>query len=104
MSLVGDLAERAFDDLRFDSFVMGVGGIDLGEGLNPSSTLTTCRVKTCVDICSPLHRRGRSHEDRKSRVLRIAPLDRVDVLATDRGGDTEVLEGFRSADVEVVMV
>lgn len=104
MSLVGDLAERAFEDLRFDSFVMGVGGIDLHEGLTEFNS-DDARVKKhalksarrCIVVADHT-------KIGKVAFSRIAPLDRVDVLVTDQGADADVLEGFRSADVEVVMV
>lgn len=104
MSLVGDLAERAFDELRFDSFVMGVGGIDLKEGLtefNPDDA----RVKKHA-LLSARRRIVVADHTKLGKVAfsRIAPLDRVDVLVTDRQADPDLLDGIRSVDVEVVMV
>jgi DeoR/GlpR family transcriptional regulator of sugar metabolism len=104
MSLVGDLAERAFDDLRFDSFVMGVGGIDLLEGVtefNPEDARVKKHALMSARRCIVVADHTKLG---KVAFSRIAPLDRVDVLVTDRQADSEVLDGFRSVDVEVVLV
>jgi DeoR/GlpR family transcriptional regulator of sugar metabolism len=103
MSLVGDLAERAFDDLRFDSFVMGVGGIDLKEGLtefNPEDARVKKHALMSARRCIVVADHTKLG---KIAFSRIAPLDRVDVLVTDRRADSEILDGFRSVDVEVVL-
>jgi DeoR/GlpR family transcriptional regulator of sugar metabolism len=104
MSLVGDLAERAFDDLRFDSFVMGVGGIDLEEGLtefNPEDARVKKHALMSARRCIVVADHTKLG---KVAFSRIAPLDRVDVLVTDQEAEPEVLDGFRSVDVEVVVV
>ncbi|MDP9235409.1 MAG: DeoR/GlpR family DNA-binding transcription regulator [Actinomycetota bacterium] len=104
MSLVGDLAERAFDDLRFDSFVMGVGGIDLTEGLtefNPEDARVKKHALMSARRCIVVADHTKLG---KVAFSRIAPLDRVDVLVTDQEAEPEVLDGFRSVDVEVVVV
>lgn len=104
MSLVGDLAERAFAELRFDTFVMGVGGIDLNEGLTEFN-LDDARVKRHA-LASARRCIVVADHTKLGRVAFscIAPLDRIDVLVTDHQADATALDGFRSLDMEVVVV
>lgn len=102
LSLVGDLAEGAFRDLRFDTFVMGVGGIDLEDGLtefNPDDArvkrAALASARRCIVVAD-------SSKLGKVAFARICPLDRVDVLVTDREAPPEWVAALRSADTEVI--
>lgn len=103
LSLVGDLAERAFVDLRFDTFVMGVAGIEADAGLTEYN-LDDARVKRsalagarrCVVVAD-------SSKLGKVAFARICSLDPVDVLVTDAGATDEALEPISSAEVEVMI-
>ena len=104
LSFVGDLAERAFDELLFDSFVMGVGGMTLDAGLTEFN-LDDARVKKhAVSSARRCIVAADSSKLGKVAFARIAPIERVDVLVTDGDTNPEMLEAFRSADAEVVTV
>ena len=82
MSLVGDLAEDAFSGLRFDTFVMGVGGFDVDAGCTEFNQ-EDARVKRaaldrrrCIVVAD-------SGKLGKVTFAHICPLERVDVLVTD---------------------
>jgi DeoR/GlpR family transcriptional regulator of sugar metabolism len=104
LSLVGDLAERAFDNLLFDTFVMGVAGVAPAVGCTEFN-LDDARVKRaalarsrrCVVVAD-------SSKLGKAAFARICPLERVDVLVTDGQAPEEALSAVRAADVEVVVV
>lgn len=102
-SLVGELAEQSFAELRFDTFIMGVGGLDLAQGVtefNPDDA----RVKKCALKCARRCVVVADHTKLgKVAFSRIGALDDVDVLVTDQDADPEILDGLRSADVEVVI-
>lgn len=103
LSLVGDLAEQAFRDLRFDTFVMGVGGIDAGAGLTEFN-LDDARVKRTA-LASVRRRVVVADSSKLGRIAfaRICPLEEIDVLVTDREGGPDDLDPVRAADVEVVL-
>ncbi len=102
LSLVGDLAEQAFRDLRFDTFLMGVGGIDADAGLTEFN-LDDARVKRtalasvrrCV-VVADASKLG------KVAFARVCPLEGIDVLVTDDQSGPDDLAPVRAADVEVV--
>ncbi len=104
LSFVGDLAERAFDELLFDTFVMGVGGIAVEAGLTEFN-LDDARVKKHA-VASARRCIVAADSSKLGNVAfaRIAPLERVDVLVTDADGAPDVLDAFRAADVEVLTV
>jgi DeoR/GlpR family transcriptional regulator of sugar metabolism len=102
-SLVGDHAERAFADLRFDTFVMGVGGIEAQAGLTEFN-LDDARVKRAA-----LARARRclvvADSSKLGRVAfaGICPLEKVDVVVTDAQAAPDDLAPLEAADVEVIL-
>jgi DeoR/GlpR family transcriptional regulator of sugar metabolism len=103
LSLVGDLAERAFSDLLFDTFVMGVGGIDARAGMTEFN-LEDARVKrAALETARRCLVVSDSSKLGKVAFARICPLDRVDVLVTDGDASTGDLEALQAADVEVMI-
>lgn len=103
LSLVGDLAERAFADLRFDTFVMGVAGFAAEAGLTEYN-LDDARVKRsalagarrCVVVAD-------SSKLGKVAFARICSLEPVDVLVTDARATGDALAPIHSAGVEVMI-
>src|SRR5581483_7323513 len=107
LSLVGDLAERSFQDLMFDTFVMGGGGIDPAVGCTEFN-LDDARVKRaalanarrCVVVADG---------SKLGRVAfaRICPLERVDVLVTDTSVPVDAVEAdlatLLAAEFDAVM-
>lgn len=103
LSLVGDLAERAFEALHCDTVFLGVGGVDARAGLTEFN-LDDTRVKRaalatarrCV-VLADASKLG------KVAFARICTLERVDVLVTDSGASEAALEPIRDAGVEVLI-
>lgn len=103
LSLVGDLAERTFADFQFDTFLMGVGGIEAEAGLTEFN-LDDARVKRaalesarrCVVVAD-------STKLGKVAFARICPLEAVDAVITDSAAPEEALDCLRAADVEVML-
>lgn len=101
-SLVGDYAEHSFSDLRFDTFVMGVGGIEAEAGLTEFN-LDDARVKRsalgsaqrCVVVAD-------SSKLGRVAFARICPLEQMDVLVTDTEAAPDDLAPIEAADVEVI--
>jgi DeoR family transcriptional regulator of aga operon len=103
LSLVGDLAERAFEELYCDTAFIGVGGVAAEVGLTEFN-LDDARVKRaalanarrCVALAD-------GSKLGKVAFARICALERVDVLVTDSSAGEEELEPIRSAGVEVMI-
>lgn len=103
LSLIGDLAERAFADLHCDAVYLGAGGVDASVGVTEFN-LDDARVKRaalasarrCVVLADS------SKLDRVA-VASVCPVDRVDVLITDDGASEALLAQLRERDVEVLV-
>jgi len=101
-SLVGDLAERAFDELYCDTVFLGAGGVDAAAGVTEFN-LEDTRVKRaalgsarrCV-VLADASKLG------KVALASVCPLDRVDVLVTDSSAPEEALAAIRDNGVEVL--
>lgn len=102
LSLIGDLAERAFEELHPDAVFLGVGGIDPVAGLTEFN-LDDTRVKRAA-LASARRCVVLADSTKLGRVAfaRICLLDRVDVLVTDSGADPAALDSIREAGVEVL--
>jgi DeoR/GlpR family transcriptional regulator of sugar metabolism len=101
-SLIGPLAEQAFEDLRCDTAFVGVGGIDLTAGVTEYNledahikrvTLNTCR--RCV-VLADASKLG------VVAFARVCPLDRIHVLVTDETSEA-ILQPFRDRGIEVLI-
>jgi DeoR/GlpR family transcriptional regulator of sugar metabolism len=103
LSLVGDLAERAFADLRCDTVFLGAGGIDPDAGVTEFN-LDDARVKRqalasarrCVVLAD-------ATKLERVAVASVCPLERVDILVTDDSAPAALLDRFREHDVEVLI-
>ena len=102
-SLVGDHAERAFADLRFDTFVMGVGGIEGQAGLTEFNLddarvkrAALARARRCVVVAD-------SSKLGRVAFAGICPLEQVDVVVTDAQAAPDDLAPLEAADVEVIL-
>jgi DeoR/GlpR family transcriptional regulator of sugar metabolism len=102
-SLIGSLAERAFDDLSFDTLFLTVGGVDLQHGLSEYN-LDDATVKRAAFASS---RRRIAVADAtklgKAAFARIAAIEELDVLVTDSDASPSFLDAIRNAGVEVVV-
>ncbi len=102
-SLVGDLAVESFGQFRFDTVVIGVGGIDLEAGLTEYN-LEDARVKRAA-IATGRRLVVVADASKLGRVAfaRICPLERVDVLVTDEGAPPDALAALEAVGLEVLV-
>jgi len=102
LSLIGDLAERTFDDLHADVVFLGVGGVDT-VGLTEFN-LDDTRVKRAA-LRSARRCVALADATKLGRVAfaRVCPLERVDMLVTDSSADSAALQPIREAGVEVLV-
>jgi DeoR/GlpR family transcriptional regulator of sugar metabolism len=99
---VGPLAERVFEELRFDTFVLSVGGIHAEQGLtdfNPDDA----RLKR-VAVASSRRRVVVAESGKLGRVTfaAVGPIHAADVLVTDDGAADEQVAALQAAGVQVI--
>ncbi|RPI06768.1 MAG: DeoR/GlpR transcriptional regulator, partial [Actinobacteria bacterium] len=104
LSLVGDMAEEAFSRLRFDTYVMGVGGIDIDAGVTEFS-LEDARVKRaavasvrrCI-VVADASKLG------KVTFAQVCSIERVETVVTDSSASREDVDALTARNIEVVVV
>ncbi len=103
-SLIGDLAERTFEQLNCDVVFLGVGGMQAEKGLTEYN-LDDTRVKQAA-IKAASRRVALADHTKLDRVClaRIAPFEEIDVLITDAEPEHPLLEVIRDAGVQVICV
>jgi DeoR/GlpR family transcriptional regulator of sugar metabolism len=104
LSLIGDLAEDAFSRLRFDTFVMGVAGVDSDVGCTDFSTddarvkrAALATVRRCIVVAD-------SSKLGVVTFARICPVNSISVVVTDDRAQPDQVVALRSTHVEVVEV
>jgi DeoR/GlpR family transcriptional regulator of sugar metabolism len=101
LSLIGSLTEPAFAELRFDTFVMGICGIDaeagvtthlLAEAAVKRSAARAARRVIAVADASKLGQVAFGH---------VCDLTDLDILVTDASADERIVDALAVAGVDV---
>ncbi len=100
-SLVGDLAVGSFRDYRFDTVVLGVGGIDLEAGLTEYNLDDTRVKRAAIEIARRIIVVADATKLGRVAFARICPLAQVDVLVSDAGAPADLVASIEDAGVEV---
>jgi DeoR/GlpR family transcriptional regulator of sugar metabolism len=101
LSLVGGLSEHAFSQLRFDTFIMGICGIDAVAGVT-TQMLAEADVKRAAATAA---RRVIAVAD-GSKIGRVAfahvcDIAAIDILVTDKSADDLIVNEMIAAGVDV---
>lgn len=100
-SLVGELAVGSFREFRFDTVVLGVGGIDIEDGLTEYN-LDDARVKrAAIEIARRIIVVADATKLGRVAFARICSLEEVDILVTDDAARPDLVASLASAGVEV---
>lgn len=100
-SFVGELAERAFDQVRFDTIVLACCGLDANTGAS-THHLEDARVKRAAIAVA-----GRvlavATSDKLGRIAfgQVCPIPGIDVVLTDAAGTDPQVEALRAAGTSV---
>jgi DeoR/GlpR family transcriptional regulator of sugar metabolism len=101
LSLVGGLSEHAFSQLRFDTFVMGICGIDASAGVTTQmlaeadvkrAAIKAARRVIAVADASKIGRAAFGH---------VCAITDIDILVTDSSADDLIVNDLMAAGVDV---
>jgi DeoR/GlpR family transcriptional regulator of sugar metabolism len=101
LSLIGGISRRSFSELHFDTFVLSPCGIDPGSGVT-AHLMAEAEVKRAALEAS--RRVIAVADSSKLGVVAfdlVCPIQKIDVLVTDRGADPALLERIAGAGVDV---
>ena len=102
-SLLGHLTEQACREMRADTLFMGIGAISLERGLMNDympEILTDRALRSMATSVVVIADSGKF--DLVAPAL-VFGLDEVDVIVTDRGVRTEVIEDLTARDIRVIV-
>lgn len=104
LSLYGDLAERSFAELRFDTYLLGCCGLDEIHGVTVH-VLEDARVKRAA-LASARRVIALVTSDKIGRVAfgKICSISRLDTVITDSDATHEQREELRRAGARLVVV
>ena len=102
-SMVGHIAERTYRELHVDKAFIGIGGIDLKEGLTEYN-LEDALVKRTL-LASARQRILVADGSKFNRVVfaAVCPLSYLDTIITDRSAPDDALDALREAGIEVIV-
>lgn len=102
-SMIGELSHRAFEIFHVDSLFLGVGGIDARAGLTEynwdDAQVKQAMLKTAKQTIAVADASKFDH----IAMVKIAPLDVLDILVTDQPPPPSMAEALEKAHVRVIV-
>lgn len=102
-TLTGPVAERALRAHFYDVGVIGVGGVALSEGLTVNGQLDAVALQIIVEQSRRLIALADSSKLGQVHFVHLAPVERLDVLITDRGAPPALRAALAEQGVEVIV-
>jgi DeoR family transcriptional regulator of aga operon len=102
--LVGPIAERALDDVNLDIAIVGVDGVAIAEGLTTHHEVEAHTNRALLERARTVVAVADTSKLGRVAFARICPLEDVDELITDQGGDPATVAAIRDAGVVVTTV
>ena len=102
-SLIGSLAESAFGNFRVDKLFLGIAGVDFTSGLTEFNLEDSLVKKAMLECAKRTILLADSTKFDKVTFVRVAPLENVDCIITDREIDQEVLKQLKERNIEVIL-
>jgi len=103
LSLVGHLAERAFQEFFVDKLFLGAAGIDFEAGLTEYNLEDTLVKQAMLRSAKETILVADASKFNRVAFTAIAPLSAVKTIVTDASLDTEVLGRLESEGIEVIL-
>lgn len=103
-SLSGPQAEQAMRDLQADVLFLGVDSLDPAVGLMTPHVLEAQLNSQMISIAAKVVAVTDSSKLLRRNLSVIAPVERVDLLITDRDADGACIAAIRERGVEVLLV
>ena len=103
LSLIGHLAERAFEEFHVDKLFLGIGGISFEAGLtefNLEDAQTKKAMLRCAKECIVVADATKFHH---IAFAAVAPLEAVHRIVTDDSLDAETADRLRELGIEVIL-
>jgi DeoR/GlpR family transcriptional regulator of sugar metabolism len=104
LSMIGHLAERAYEEFRVDKAFIGIGGLSSVDGLTEYNLEDALVKRLLVRSANQKIVVADGSKLGRTSFVSIASLDVINTIITDDSAPSEVLQAFREKDVEVIAV
>lgn len=102
-SLVGILAEKGFRNYFCDKLFLGVDGFDIAHGISTPSIEEAHLNQIMIEISKEIIVVCDSSKFQKRGFAFIAPMEKIDIVVTDKNITTEAKTKLESAGVKVLI-
>ena len=103
LSLIGHIAERTFKDFHVDKAFVGVGGLDLKDGLTEYNVEDMLVKRAMIENADQVIVVTDSSKLGKNCFATIAPLSVVDILVTDSDIPEKIREQLTKEGIQVIV-
>ncbi len=102
-SLVGPIADYAFENINVDKAFIGITGIDIDKGITATDYIEARTKKMLIKSAKRVIALCDHSKLGHISVNYIAPVNIIDVLITDSEADISFLEKLRNLDIEIIV-
>lgn len=103
LSMIGHVAARTFRDFRVDKAFIGIGGLDLQNGLTEYSLEDALVKQVIIDHAEQVIITADSSKLGQTCFAAVAPLSSIEVLITDTAAPPEFVEELQRKDIDVIL-
>ena len=104
LTLVGSLADKILQNVFADKLFMGIDGIDYNAGLTTPTILEANTINMMMQSASEKILLADSSKFGRKSLGVVNKINELDKIITDDGLDKEVVDKYKSAGVEVIVV
>jgi DeoR/GlpR family transcriptional regulator of sugar metabolism len=103
LSLIGNLAERAFEDFFVDKLFLGIGGIDISAGLTEFNLEDALVKKVMLKNAKEVIVLADASKFEQIAFASVAPIDDISRIVTDSSLDESVRMMLEARDIEIIL-
>lgn len=104
LSMVGDLAQRAYREYHVDKAFLGIGGVSLDDGLSDYNVEDALVKRELLKSANNVYVLAHGAKFGRTTFATVGSLDHVDAFVTDRTAPGDVLAGLADRGHEVHVV
>ncbi|URM89180.1 DeoR/GlpR family DNA-binding transcription regulator [Streptomyces sp. MRC013] len=101
LSFYGETALRTFEDLRYDTFVLGCCGVDVANGATAYNLDDVHVKRTAAASARRIVLVATAEKLGRVALGRICPVEQIDIVVTDGPPGNPVVEDLRAAGVNI---
>jgi DeoR/GlpR family transcriptional regulator of sugar metabolism len=102
-SLIGHIAHRTYEDFQIDKAFVGIGGLDLDAGLTEYNLDDALVKKALIASAGQVIVLADSSKLGVTCFASVAPLSHINIVVTDIGAPTEIVESMNLKGIEVII-